>query len=217
MKNALLYFILIFQICKLNAQQLPEIPMKNGMVYYSFKHKLNNSKKCISKYYNTDFLVSLNRKIETFSSKINDEKPTLEQGVYTITFSQGFKNGSPHSQNNLNCKDTTVSKYNFIVFPISKKEKIADRKLTFNVETVFQDKNNYTLIFKGFILQESFLKGRSLVTNEIRLEDRYNELASKAELTKAEISFFEQLNYILVELDKLYGEVLEQQYLIDEQ
>lgn len=217
MKTTIL-FIYLLSCINAFAQDLPEIPMKNERVYYSFNHKLENSKYCLSKYYNTNFMISLNKKIMNLASIKSGEKPALDIGVYTIKISQGFKNGNTYAQNNLNCKDTAISNINFnsIVFPTGKKENISNRKLTFSVETVFLDKNNYTLIFKGFILQESYLKGRALVTDEIKLEDRYNEISSKAEKTKAEISFIEEMNNILIEIDKFHKEVFEQLYSTDE-
>ena len=158
------FFLLFFNIILSNlfAQQVEELPMKNGKVYFTFTNKLDNTKYCLSKYYNSDFSILFQKKLTNLAANLNSEKSTAEIEGFTITFSQGFKN-------NLNCKDTILSKYNTILFPINKKEKISERKLTFNVEVIFHDKNNYTLNFKGFILWESYLKGASLVTNEIKL------------------------------------------------
>ena len=50
MKNYLTSIILLLSSSSIFAQNLPNIPIKNGMAYYSFEHKLDNTAKCLSSY-----------------------------------------------------------------------------------------------------------------------------------------------------------------------
>ena len=52
MKINFFTLLLIVFYNTLAAQELPEIPLKNGMAYYVFEHKLDNTKKCLSNYFN---------------------------------------------------------------------------------------------------------------------------------------------------------------------
>ena len=116
----------------------------------------------------------------------------------------------------MTCKDTALSKYNFIKFPTNKKEG-KSKEITFSVETIFIDKNSYKLVFKGFVLKESYIKNGTVMIDEVNLEERYNEILANAKKPEIEVSFFNKLNDILIELDKMYESVFEQEYSTDEQ
>jgi hypothetical protein len=217
MKKILSVVVVAFQFSIFQAQELPEIPMKNGKVYYSFKHKLDNSKKCISKYYSNDFIIKLGQRLQAYSLKLTGDKSNKEEGVYMITLS-----GAPSPKINyggisLACKDTSVSKYNFIKFPINNKSKKPSKEISFTVETIFFDKNNYILNFKGFLLKEQYVKKGTITIDEINLEDRYNEVLSNSEKSDIDIDFFNKLNEILNEIDNIYKNVFELEYSTDEE
>ena len=216
------------------AQDFTELPMKDSMVYYSFDHSLSNSRNCLSNYYTTDFYISLARKLTEITSQNNADKTILQDGHYIISLTQG-KRYSNNSFGKLNCSDTVVSRYNTIVIPIEKsirqyvgpvtlpgqlvefyKSKLASQKILFTVQTIFKDKNNYTLIYKGFVLQNSYLKKTTLIQEEIKLEDAYNQIKNKEKKTKNEIRFYNQINSLLLSIDKLYEEAITEEYKTDD-
>ena len=68
----ILYILPVLLFCKISlAQDIPEIPMKNDLVYYEFKHTLKNTGICISKY-NFKAALKIPQKLTAKLSTINN-------------------------------------------------------------------------------------------------------------------------------------------------
>ena len=71
MKNTFLSIILFSITSLITAQELPNIPIKNGMTFHSFDHKLENQKKCLSNYFTFSSTTSaIREKLNTQASGI---------------------------------------------------------------------------------------------------------------------------------------------------
>jgi hypothetical protein len=199
----ILYILPLLLFCNISfGQELPEIPMKNDIIYYSFLSKHTNQKKCLSKYLkeesyeeiNSQTSIKLGEKLKGKYDKIYDPKDLV-----TLYF-------NPIS--GLNCVDTSKGGF---AFGIPKGTSLFDMTIIGLVSGMVQpkpymsiikaeailicsSKNEYELRFKKFMLEQMYPDGSS---SNINLSEYYLALKNKEKLNKKEVNLFLDLEYVL--------------------
>ncbi len=220
MKTTFLTFILISITTLLTAQELPEIPMKNGMAYYKFEHKLDNTTNCLSSYFQIpDKKVSLMTKIvngnRLFNNKISKDKI-------------GFNVFAVSSKINLKCIDTvtTVSGFSFgtaggdilwkpIIIEFFSK-RVIKSVVKANVIIVFTSKTEFNLIIKDITYTLDYVKGGKSGMDYYNIGELYEQTKASGKITKSDIKFFENLNFFVKSADEINLKALTETYQVDE-
>jgi hypothetical protein len=226
MKNTLLFYILIFQICKLYAQELPEIPMKNGMAYYVFQHKLDNSAKCLSSYFDTPspLQLPLYQKIGNLTNEYTIEaKKNGKKGILNYSMMQFIMNS--RQLKTLKCNDTLKNGATSLdvilngellwrpAFIELLRKKITRQNISANISVVFISKNEYKLIIKDIQYSVSWMKGTQQGFDIYKLGEYY-EKADKTD--KESIKFFGFVDMIIKSADEIILKALTDTYQADE-
>ncbi len=198
-------------------QDLPELPMKNDMVFYQFDHKLTNTKKCLSSYLdvqNTKFyqkLIAKNMELTSNKSKI------LSNQNYSciLTF----------SEMGLICIDTASTGSMHLTLPVEikpttpwnlGKKKVGGHYFTSAIEIIFSAKNQYTIKFKGFVYHATFSEGMTVKTEEISLEELYAGMKSNDSKSKSDIALIKDFDYFINQLDRIILETFSELVKVDE-
>lgn len=223
----ILYILPLLLFCNITfAQELPVIPMKNGLVYYEFKHILTNEKNCISLYFE-----DANLKVGLKNQTVLTAKQVQLHYEYHFEVGERLKRNKVHAK----CSDTlNTSLLGFgISIPITssllpqnfddKKSngKIFGHGVSANVEVIFLNKNEYILKFKDF--QYSYLTMSKnlntygdITTVQIPLGELYQEFLNTEKKTKYQIEFFNAINYFINSSDEIYLKSLTELYQADE-
>lgn len=212
MKKNLLNLILLVCSNILTAQELPEIPMKNGMAYYSFVHKLDNSKKCLKKYFGT---TTFNLKIGNSINQINSKSSGIFKGKQI--FLSGF------IPLNDKCIDTlnnptgfSLSKTEALLWDPSiievKKIKITASSISSEIDVIFLSKNEYKIVFKDLTYKIMSTQGFDLHS----IGELYQKLKTTNNASKSDLKFFEDLNFCIKAVDELILKALTETYKADE-
>jgi hypothetical protein len=209
------------------AQELPEVPLKNGMAYYRFDHNLDNKANCLSLYFSRNnfkdqsrYLTNFN-KITQHTQQFNTqlEKPYKKQWLQLLVMSD---------QLSLNCIDTMKNVNGFTLnkpmdvlwrpFVIELfRKKIILHKVTATIAVIFTSKNEYSIIFKDINYTLNYVEGLSNSGMDIyELGELYTKLKSSGNVTKADIQFYEDLNFFIKSADELILKALTESYKVDE-
>lgn len=229
MKNYLTSIILLVSSSAIFAQEIPEIKMKNELVYYEFKHTLKNEKTCISKYYLDADLKTLykNQSVKTAKKKFID---------YVYIFWAGGQLKTPRRNPtdpfSAQCVDTVanmaplfsiallpdmplLSPTSALIYLI--KVKTYAQSITAKVEVIFLSKTEYILKFKDF--QYTIRTGRdfrSSVETQIPLGEVYKEFLNTEKKSKKAIEIFNAVNYFVNSSDEIYLKSLTECFQADE-
>lgn len=206
-----LSFIMI-QFSELTAQDAPNIPMKNGMVYCVFENKMQNTKKCLAKYCTfAEFNMKLTPKLGT----IIKGNPAL--GTFYV-MEIGTSGGKGQ------CNDTIAGLFTTTI-PVKlrpstlhdlSKKKIFEQSLECKIEIVFKGLNEYSLKLKGFQYRAASTKNGELIIDEYPLGTLYQDFLNNSNKTKEQIKFYQDLDVILNGLNKIVFESLKELYEVDE-
>jgi hypothetical protein len=220
MKKLILTSILFFCVTTTFAQELPAIPMKNGMAYYTFEHKLDNTTNCLSKYFDPfgGKSLSLNTKIaesnRVFNSKISKDKI-------------GFGLSATSSKPNLKCSDT-ISNVNGISFGRGSevlwrpavieflRKKVIKSVIKGNISIVFISKNEYRLVVKDIVYTVDYIKSGQHGIDTYKIGELYDELKNSDKVSKDDIKFFNELNFFIKSADEIILKALTDTYQADE-
>jgi hypothetical protein len=227
----ILYILPLLLICKISlAQDIPEISMKNDLVYYEFKNTLKNSSKCLSQYYQEAY-----HKVGTKIVSVTTANKTFHEYVYffnTGTMLKGLMRGTKNTLT-AGCADTVamgVPLFYFIIPPAKTilsptaqifthltKAKIISHKITAQVEVIFINKNEYILKFKDFQYDVTSMKSfQPGVTEQIPLGELYQEFLNTEKKTKYQIEIFNAVNYFVNSSNEIYLKSLTELYQADE-
>jgi hypothetical protein len=202
------------------AQETPEIPMKNDLVFYEFNQTLKNEKQCISQYG-----IATNLGLAPKVMSVMSANKTFNDYVYS--FGASALNGKLK----LNCTDTMQGMIQIIIPPTKSiissasavglvrdliKPKIIQHNVTAAVEVLFLSKNKYTLKFKNFQYNVTTMKGGKGITQQIPLGEFYQEFLKTDKKTKFQIEIFNAINYYVNSSNELLLESLTQLYQADE-
>ena len=206
MKSTILLITLLLCI-NTNAQEVTELPMKNGYVYYEFNHDLQNSKRCLS-YYTIDetFITNVTQKTSALSSQLEING----DGILEVHFNEDVV---------LNCSDTLTVAFNMDFpekLPITVFGHYKVGFLTAKINIVFINKNTYKLNFKAFTCTFLDLSGEDLDETSVDLETFYNTFNSNTKKTKYEIAVFNLVDSAVKGVDKLIHESFKKAYQTDE-
>lgn len=227
MKYKLLTFLFINVLLTCFAQELPEVPLKNGMAYYRFEHKLENTANCLSLYFSNNNFKDISR-VQTTRTKIAQnslqfntqlDRPYKSQKIYLTVNS---------SELNLDCIDTikTVNGFSHIksgdvfwrpaVIEVVRK-KLISHKVTATVVVVFTSKNEYSVIFKDVNYTINWIQGMTNTSMDIyEVGELYEKLKSSEKVTKDDVKFYEDLNYFFKSADEIILKSLNESYKVDE-
>jgi hypothetical protein len=217
-KTTLFTFLLIVFSNFLIAQELPEIPMKNGMVYYTFEHKLDN-KECLSKHFTTSSMFS---KAAAYCSQLALQK----SGMYKKTKFYIFIPRS-YSATGTKCIDTLKSTPGFSVTTIGglmwrpmiiefARKKAIQSDIKAQIDIIFLSKTEYKLVIKDFTYNISWVQGTKNGIDINKIEELYLKTKDSGKINKSDIKFFEDLNFFVKSVDEIILKSLTETYKADE-
>jgi len=200
-------------------QELPEIPLKNGMAYYAFEHDLDSTKNCISKYFSVQ--SSMSNKIVTYCSQL-----TLQRsGAYKKTL---FNLALPRSfATETKCLDTLKSNPGFSVTTVGGlmwkpviieffKKKAVQSDIKAQIEIIFLSKTKYILVFKDLTYNFSWVQGTKNGIDIHNIGELYQKTKDSGKIDKSDIKFFEDLNFFIKSADEIILKALTETYKADE-
>lgn len=215
----LLYVICTFALlvnCKNSfAQEAPQIPLKNGLVYYTFTNKLDNTKKCLSNYINVgDFTRKMNDKTKEMTD--SKSKPLFDKN-YFVTANAGRSKGL--------CIDTTY--YGVLVFSVPtkikptrlynlSKKKLFSQIIEAKIEIVFLNKSEYTLKLKGFTYKTRAGSIAKMENEEHPLGEMYKDFLADDKKSKDQINLYNDIDFIVNEINRIVKEIFVELYQVDE-
>lgn len=225
----LLLNLLILTSTIVVAQELPSIPLKNGFAYYTFEHKLDNTAKCLSYYFDgpPTKQLALYEKLGGKTSEFSTNSRKLsKQGI--LGYFLFGSSANIREYHNLNCNDTLMSKtMNFQVsmngefkmnlggFELFRK-KLVGQSLTANINIVFINKNEYKLIIKDVVYAGMWMKGAKIMTESYKLGELYTKAKESESIDKETIKFFSFMDMLIKKADQLILESLTDTYMADE-
>jgi hypothetical protein len=198
-KNIFALIILVFSQF-IFGQELPEVPIKNGMTFYEFHHKLDNKRKCLSEYFrflSTEF-QTLNNLISKSINSYNDSESKISLILISPT------NQKPK------CIDTITYTNQSLTLVLKNSPKPFATQGTIRI--IFLSKNEYKLN----IVNLSFLFDSNNENDPRGIADIYLKIKEGGKPTKKELRFFEQINYLTERIDKVILNALSETYRVDE-
>jgi hypothetical protein len=230
MKNYLILTLLLLFSSSIFAQNLPDIPLKKGMAYYTFEHKLDNTSKCLSSYFDAPFssvtLLPLYQKIILLSQKFTvDAKKRGEKGImgYYLTGFMTTRKGI-----NLNCTDTIKKGGSSFEVHMSGeilwrpafiellRKKVIGQTLTGNISVVFLSKSEYKLIIKDIVYNVQWMQGVNQGIDIYKLGEYYEKTKSSTKIGKHEVEFFTFIDFLIKSADEMILNALTDTYEADE-
>ncbi len=194
MKNTFLSIILFSITSLITAQELPNIPIKNGMTFHSFDHKLENQKKCLSNYFTFSSTTSaIREKLNTQASGIT---------VFLTTVSS------------IKCVDTIYSNQG-LQFVMESSVSLKPYMLQGTIRIVFTSKNQYSLQILNLKYNSSY--SQKADKNELfGIGEIYERIEQRGKATKKEIKFFNEINLIAEKIDEIVLKSLSEVYKADD-
>jgi hypothetical protein len=219
----LIYFLLVLVISniKIISQTTTEIPLKNGMVYYTFFNKIDNNKKCLKNYSD-----QLRGKCMMKSLELSTEKSKPFYGKnYSFSVSPPFMLRPINPNSVSTCIDTATLGALQIIFPTNNptimlynfnKQKLISQSIRATMEIVFLTKSEYILKIKGFTLVQTTMSGTKSLIKEYELGELYQKYLSNPKKTKAETNLYNDINIFVNETDRIIRESFNEIYKTDE-
>ncbi len=197
--NLFLFFIFCF-LKLVNAQVLPEVPLKNGMTFYEFNHKLDNQKKCIGNYFSfaTTEFVSMTTAISKYSNS-KDSESTIRLVLIAP------------SKTKPNCVDTLICSNQSLTLVL--KNPLKPYAIQGTIRLIFTSKNEYNLN----ILNLNFYNVLAHSNEELYgIGEIYLKIKERGKATKKEKIFFEELNNCAIKIDEIILKSVTEAYQVDE-
>lgn len=202
------------------SQELPEIPMKNGMAYYVFEHKLDNKSNCLSKYFGYESNSTMfGKSFSVYKTKLND-KVVKDKFGFNLSF-------MPKS--NIKCLDTLSGGANLLTFgkagndilwkPIIIElfsKRVMKSVVSANFSIVFTSKTDYKMIIKDVTYTIDYIKGGKHGVDYYKVGELYEQTKASDKITKSDIKFFENLNFFMQSADEIILKSLTDAYQADE-
>jgi hypothetical protein len=211
------------------SQNLPEIPLKEDMIYYSIEQKLSKgSKKCLINYIKSNNNFNFGGSVKMFVDSMNTvrfpyaNKNKKKYGLFEIS---GVSFNETSKRSAKSCGDTLELKIHHVSFPKKKvflpdsyffntirniKKRLNPQNsenlasFSFMMYIYFVDKENYSIAFKGFEYTVGrYENGQPIRTTE-PMETLYKEYSSKKELTGDEIQYFTDVDFIVHSFARMF-------------
>lgn len=206
----------------LRAQDLPEIPIKNGKAYYSFDHKLNNTKKCLSLYFKfgSSENSTIQKKIFESTNQISTKKSSAYKSIK-------FHLVPMFAKYETNCTDTLIASQGFKIWKTGDilwrpaiiefaRKKIISSEINAQVEIIFINKSEYKLVFKDIKYKINWVKGVKNGVDIFKIGELYEQTKSSGKIKKEDIKFFDNLNFFMKTADEIILNALIETYEVDE-
>jgi hypothetical protein len=200
MKNLSLVFVILICTNFLFSQELPEVPLKNGMTFYEFNHKLDNQKKCIGNYFSfgTTEFVSMTTAISKYSNS-KDSESTIRLVLIAP------------SKTKPNCVDTLICSNQSLTLVL--KNPLKPYAIQGTIRLIFTSKNEYNLN----ILNLNFYNVGAQNKNELYgIGEIYLKIKERGKATKTEKRFFEELNTCAKRIDEIILKSVTETYHADD-
>lgn len=224
MKKLFLLFSLVIAFHSIS-QTLPAIPLKNGMAYYTFDHKLDNQKHCLSRYFDAplsgQMILVLQEKIVNHANKLAIENK--KNGVINYSFPLSRK------LNYLNCNDTINPSRTRISIELQGellwrpalielfRKKVFRQEITAHIGFVFISKNEFKVIIKDIEYNVFWMKGLKEQGQDIyKLGEYFQNIKNQEKIKKDDIEFLNFIDNIIKSSDKLLLNALKDTYSTDE-
>ncbi len=222
-------FLISYSI-KVFSQQLPEVPLKDGYIFYEVKGQVNNKKKCLaeSRIAAITFGDRKNR-LEKLNDRLQKSVPELlDQKKENFGIQFWFTEGNYNDERRKieNCIDsaevTLIYWYNKNINYFDRhligvllgtgKKKVKNVQIEARLKIKFTSFNEYTINIRKFTMQVVFGDGNNQMQD---FSKYYLEVKKKSKINKKEIKLFEDLNLIVNHLNKVILEKMndEIQYL----
>ncbi len=213
-KKLLLLALAFINLTILKAQELPELPMKNGMAYYTFEHKLDN-KECLAKYFSIE--SSMNTKIVTYCSQLTLQKSgTYKKSLFNLFIPRKLANGTK-------CLDTLKSNPGFSLSTIGGlmwrpmiiefvRKKAVQSDIKAQIDIIFISKNQYKLVFKDLTYHIYWAQGTKNGIDIHNIGELYQKTKDSGKIDKSDIKFFEDLDFFIKSADEIILKSLTETY-----
>lgn len=210
--------LLFLMTLSFKSQVTTEIQMKNGMVYYTFNNKLENTKKCLSTYFEPKNYGEILKKTlaKSQETSTNKSKPFFDKN-YTLQVIVGHVKGK--------CNDTTIGGTIKIGLPVKvkptrlynlKKQKIISHNVEAKIEIVFLSKSEYIVKLKGFTYNTTTMNAYKSETGEHPLGEMYQDYLSDEDKSKDQTNLYKDINLMVNEADRIIRESIMEMYKVDE-
>lgn len=224
-------FLICYSI-KVFSQQLPEVPLKDGYIFYEVKGQVNNKKKCLAEsriaaitfYRHKNRLEKLNDRLQKSVPELLDQKK--ENFHIGINFEDEGKY-SDERRKIINCIDSAevtlgywynekninyFDRHLIGVLLGTGKKKVSNVIIEARLKINFTSFNEYTINIRKFTMEVNFRDGNNQMQD---FSKYYLEVKKKSKINKKEIKLFEDLNLIVNHLNKVILEKMndEIQYL----
>ena len=217
MKNYLTSILLLVSSSSIFAQNLPNIPMKNGMAYYSFEHKLNNTSKCLSSYVDGPLAGNM---IMPFQEKVlkkclNFSFSNLKVACQLI-FSRKLISYKCQDTMKYSSTNLTLNEIENRWTPSFFTKKVVSSVVTANVSFVFLSKNEYKLIIKDIVYTCGVMNNFKMSFDDFEFGEAYENAKKSKKIRKADVRFFSDIDLMMKAIDKLVLDALTDTYKADE-
>lgn len=227
MKTIFFSIVVLFTL-QATGQSLPDLPMKEDMIFYSFTRNTKEAKNCLWTYY-----IS---KSNTFYDNLQKFKDSLffarfqktKNQKYGFKFEQSGGNsrhslaGQPESAEKDCLKQAgSIFKVTYpdqrpgiaIAFMDSRiannikqmanvKQEISNG-FEFELDIFFKNKKDFTITFRGFKYISFYEQKGVRLHEEIPLEDIYNQLKNSPKITKEQAAFFNDVDFFVKSIERL--------------
>ena len=210
----ILYILPLLLLCNISfAQELPEVPLKNGLAYYKFDHKLENTNnKCVSSFFN---ILSNNNaffgKYMAYAAQLSQAKNSIYRQNNLFLYLVDRTNQSTL----INCLDTILIQNNGFkltrsgdidwspaIIPLLKK-KFIEYNINASVQIVFTSKTEYSLYLKNVNCSLTWVQGFKTGNDIYDLGELYTQLKNSGKISKKDVKFFEELNFFIQSTDEI--------------
>jgi hypothetical protein len=219
MKTTML-FICLLACTNAFVQELPEIPLKNGMAYYAFEHKLDSTKNCISKYFLFS-QTSMNTKVVNYCYQLSSQRSGALKGThFNLLIPRNFAAETK-------CLDTLKSNSGFSVATVGGlmwrpmiieflRKKVVQSDVKAQIDIIFLSKTEYKLVFKDLTYTIYWAQGAKNGIDIHNIGELYQQTKDSGEIDKSDIKFFEDLNFFIKSADEIILKALTETYKADQ-
>ena len=215
MKNTFFSIILFSISSLLTAQELPELPMKNGMAYYTFEHKLDN-KECLAKYFNNP--NPLKTKVNNYCSQLNYQKkeiykktPTFEVDIPWIHSSRTKCLDTLKKQQGFSLSSKGYIQWFTGIIELARK-KILRSDIDAQIDIIFISETEYKLVFKDLTYHIYWAQGTKNGIDIHNIGELYQKTKDSGKINKKDVKFFEDLNFYIKSADEIILKSLTETY-----
>ena len=226
MKPILLFTILL----SLSMSGLAQLPVKDGIVYYKFQENIE-SDTCASSYViNASEIMlydKINGEIFIYNNKKSSEKKKTSNkvgriGIFIPCVESLTKNCSASARVNNDTKleislTSELVPIKFVdVLGDYKKTKFLAGDIITNPILEFDENNNYTLKFKGFIFNFYAWEGGNMIPKKMELGEFYEKYQNNSEKSEVIDEMFQEIDDMINFLNNTLKEQLQKSITIAE-